>query len=135
MRPMTLEQTGRAVQEKWQENAVGLGEIERAFQSAPGGASVAERVACDRLQQENLNQPAAGIRYRGGIVEGGRERLGRRLRVVLREPKRRQDGAYLLGPALVFVHLGDGGFDASGFAQPYEGVQQERSGPPSQSMR
>src|SRR5215469_19230 len=35
---------------------------ERAFQSTPGGAIVAERVACDRLQQENLNQPAAGIR-------------------------------------------------------------------------
>jgi len=42
MPPVALEQTGRAVQEKWQENAIGLGEIERALQSAPGGASVAE---------------------------------------------------------------------------------------------
>jgi len=41
MPPMALEQTGRAVQEKRQQNAVGLGEIERAFQSTPGGAIVA----------------------------------------------------------------------------------------------
>src|SRR5215470_8961839 len=61
MPPMALEQAGRAVQEKRKENAVGLGEIERAFQSTPGGASVAERVTCDRLKQENLNQPAAGF--------------------------------------------------------------------------
>jgi hypothetical protein len=37
---------------------------------------------------------------------------------VLGKPQRRQGGAYLWVPALVFVQRGEGGFDAFGLARP-----------------
>ena len=48
----------------------------------------------------------------------GRERGRRRLRIVLGKPQRRQGGAYLWVPALVFVQRGGGSFDAFGLARP-----------------
>jgi hypothetical protein len=44
-----VEQARRGMQQERQQQAVGLGQIQRAFQSAVGGAGVAERVPGDRL--------------------------------------------------------------------------------------
>jgi hypothetical protein len=46
---------------------------------------------------------------------------------VLGKPPRRQGGAYLWVPALVFVRRGEGGFDAFGLARPLQRLQQVRS--------
>ena len=101
---MALEQHRRRVDEESHEHAVGPGEIERPLQGVPGGGRVAERVACHRLQQQSRHH-----RERlgpDGAVDDVRKRGRRRLRIVLGKPQRRQRGAYLWVPALVFVQRG-----------------------------
>ncbi|HEX6522663.1 MAG TPA: hypothetical protein VF070_22040 [Streptosporangiaceae bacterium] len=49
---MTLQQPRRPVDEKREENAIGFGRVEGAFDRAPGGGLVTERVPGDRLQEE-----------------------------------------------------------------------------------
>ena len=61
---LALEQVRCRVQQEPQQRAVGLGQIQRALQGAPGGGRVAERVPGDRLQQERL-EPARTAGSRG----------------------------------------------------------------------
>jgi hypothetical protein len=118
---VALEQLRRRVDEERQEHAVELGEIEGALEGAPGGGRVAERVAGDRLQQECSHHPGRMDPDSGDrAVDDGRERGGRRLRVVLGEPQRRQGGAHFCALALVLVQPYEGGFDPAGFSQPCE---------------
>jgi len=49
---VALEQLRSGMKQEPEERAVGLGEVERAFQGPPSGRPVAERVPGDRLQQE-----------------------------------------------------------------------------------
>ena len=122
---MALEQLRRRVDAESHEHTVGPGEIEHPLQGAPGGGRVAERVACRRLQQQSRHH-----RERlgpDGAVDDGRERGSRRLRIVLGKPQRRQGGACLWVPALVFVQRGGGGFDAFGLARPQQRLQHVRS--------
>ena len=79
---------------------------------------------CHRLEQQSRHH-----RERldpGRAVDDGRER-GRRLRIVLGEPQRRQGSAHLWVSALVFVQPGEGGFDAFGLARPQQHLQHVRS--------
>ena len=112
--------------------ASGPGEIERPLQGAPGGGRVAERVARRRLQQQSRHH-----RERlgpDGAVNDGRERGRSRLRIVLGKPQRRQGGAYLWAPALVFVQRGEGGFDALGLAPAVAAVAAIALGDPGRSV-
>jgi len=112
--------------------ASGPGEIERPLQGAPGGGRVAERVARRRLQQQSRHH-----RERlgpDGAVDDGRERGRSRLRIVLGKPQRRQGGAYLWAPALVFVQRGEGGFDALGLAPAVAAVAAIALGDPGRSV-
>ena len=77
--------------------------------------------------RKGLNHPAAGSHDRGGAVEDGRERGGGRQRAVLGEPQCRQGDTCLSGLALGRVRLAQGLLDALRLAEPYPGVQQERS--------
>jgi hypothetical protein len=56
------------VKEERREHGLGLGEIERAGERVPGGGWVAEGVAGDGLQQENLYQPCMGRQHEDGAV-------------------------------------------------------------------
>ena len=47
---------------------------------------------------------------RDGAGDDGRERDSGRLRIVVGQPQRRDDGAHDRGMALLVVHLGQGGF-------------------------
>jgi hypothetical protein len=53
---VAVEQARRGMQQERQQQAVGFGQVQRAFQSAVGGAGVAERIPGDRLQQVRLGQ-------------------------------------------------------------------------------
>jgi len=106
------EQLRGGVKDECEDRAVGLDEIECLLQGAPGGHRVTECVAGDRLQQERLTRPAQ-VGHGGGAVQDGRERGGRRPRVALGEPQRRDGVAHL--PAASFVWSGQGLFDTSGF--------------------
>jgi hypothetical protein len=114
---VALEQSRCRVGEEGQEYVVGLGDIEGPFQGAPGGSRVPERVPCDRLQQERLHQQER-LACGDGACDDGRERDNGRLRIVASQPERRHGGAHGRGIAQLFVHLGQGGFDAIGLAQP-----------------
>ena len=126
---MTLEQSRRGVEQEREQQAFRLGEIEGALEGAPGGGPVAERVAGDRLEQERLNYPEMGVRQRDGAVDDGRERLRRRLRIVLGEPQHRDSVAHFPAVALLLVQPGQGLFDAPRFTDPHERLQQVRSQP------
>ena len=54
---VALEQARRGLEQEEQQQAVGLGQIERALQGPLGGGWVAERVPGDRLQQEGPDEP------------------------------------------------------------------------------
>jgi hypothetical protein len=45
---MTIQQAWRGIQREYQQDAVGLGQVERAFQGTPGGGRVAECLPGDR---------------------------------------------------------------------------------------
>src|SRR6185312_12804000 len=99
---VTLQQRRDRVDEERRQRTVRLGQIERAFQGAPGGGCVAERVPGGRLHQEGVRQP--GLRgYRRRAVQDRRERSGGRIRIVLREPQRRPGNAYLPAFAVLFA--------------------------------
>jgi len=54
---MPLEQRRGGIQEERQEDAVGLGDIQRSLQDTSGGGLVAQRVAGSCLQQQRRHQP------------------------------------------------------------------------------
>jgi hypothetical protein len=54
---VALEQRRDRMDEERRQRTVRLGQIERAFQEAPGGGRVAERVTGTRRQYESLRQP------------------------------------------------------------------------------
>ncbi len=80
---LAFKQLRHRVQQEREEQAIGLGEIE----GASGRLPLTERIPGARLQQESRDQPYL-MRSRGRAVEDGRERGGRRSRVVLGEPQR-----------------------------------------------
>jgi len=55
--PVPLQQPGGWVEEERDEQALGLGEIERALQRGLGLIGVAERIAGDRFQEKGLDRP------------------------------------------------------------------------------
>jgi len=101
--------------EEREEHEVGLGQVQRALYCAPGSARVAERVACDRLQQGSRHYP-----YRmgsDGAIQDGRERCRRALRIVPGQPDQCDDVAHFAALALVRVQLRHGAFDLRHFAE------------------
>src|SRR5438445_13881709 len=105
---MALEQRGRWVIQEREQQALGLGEVQRPLEGAPGAGRVAERVAGDRLEQERLDLPEMSVLQRSRAVDDGREHGRRRLRVLLREPQRCLGYAYLCPFPLRPVHVGEG---------------------------
>jgi hypothetical protein len=106
-----LEQHRSGVKDECEDRAVGLDEIKCLLQGAAGGDRVAERVTGDRLQQEGLTRPAQ-VGHRGGAVQDGGERSGRRLRVAMGEPQRREGVTQL--SAVGIVQPGEGLLDTFG---------------------
>jgi hypothetical protein len=62
MPAMALEQPRRGVKQERQDQSVGFGELERLLEGAFGGTGVAERVVCDRFQQEGVDEPDSRVR-------------------------------------------------------------------------
>ena len=119
---MPLEQRRGGIQEERQDYAVGLGDIQRPLQDTSGGGLVAQRVAGSCLQQQRRHHrdPAdPGER----AVKDGRERIGRRLRVVGGQSQRRHGGAHLRAGSLVLAQFGESLLGASGLAQPHQRLQ------------
>ena len=78
---MAFKQLRHRVQQEREEQAIRLGEIEPSLERASGSLPLTERVPGARLQQERRDQPhLMGSRSRA--VEDGRERGGRRSRVL-----------------------------------------------------
>jgi hypothetical protein len=123
---MAFEQLGHRVQQEGEEQAMRLGEIEPPLEGAPGGLPFPERFPSARLQQESRDQPHL-MRTAGRAVEDGRERVGRRPRVVLGEPQRCHSRAHTWPFALILGRLGQGSIGLCGLSQPHEGVQEERA--------
>jgi hypothetical protein len=123
---VALKQLRRRVQQEREEQAIRLGEIEPSLEGTSGRLPLTERVPGARLQQESRDQPHL-MRSRGRAVEDGRERGGRRSRVVLSEPQRRHGGADTRPFAFGFGRLGQGGIGLRGLPQSHEDVQEERA--------
>ena len=121
---MVFKQLRQRVQQEREEQAIGLGEVEPSLEGASGSFPLTERVPGARLQQESRDQPHL-MGSRGRAVEDGRERGGRRSRVVLGEPQRRHSGADTWPFAFGFGHLGQGGIGLHGLPQPHEDVREE----------
>src|SRR6476646_11198088 len=105
---VALKQLRHWVQQEREEQAIGLGEIERSLEGVSGRLPLAERVPGARLQQQSRDLPYL-MGSRGRAVQNGRERGGRRSRVVLGEPQRRHGGADIWPFAFGFGCLGQGG--------------------------
>jgi hypothetical protein len=123
---MAFKQLRHRVQQEREEQAIRLAEIEPSLEGASGRLLLTERVPGARLQQESRDLPHL-MGSRGRAVEDGRERGGRRSRVVLGEPQRRHCGADTWSFAFGFGRLGQGGIGLRGLPQPDEGVQEERA--------
>jgi len=108
------------------------GRLPRAACRSVGRAALIASVAASRLKTPAIMDGAPGAlpgmaleQLRRRVDEeshehavGPGERGRPRPRIVLGKPQRRQGGAYLWVPALVFVQRGEGGFDAFGLARP-----------------
>jgi len=116
---VALEQIRLRVEEERHDQAVGLSEIQSPLKRMLGGDRVAEHAPCDRLQQEGFHLQDRSAR-RGGASDSRPKRYGRRLRIVAGQSQRCGNDAHECGMALLVVHLGQGGFDAFGLAQPHE---------------
>jgi hypothetical protein len=116
---MALEQIRRRMEEERHEQAVGLSEIQSPLKSALGGGRVAEHAPRDRLQQERFH-PQDRSAGRDGASDSRPKRYGRRLRIVAGQSQHCSNDAIECGIALLVAHLGQGGFDAFGLAQPHE---------------
>jgi hypothetical protein len=92
---VAVKQFGRRIVQEREEQALGVGAVQRLLEGGPRSTRVAERVAGDRLEQGRLDIPQVGVLQRRRTVQDGREHGRRRLRVVLREPQRRLGDAYL----------------------------------------
>jgi hypothetical protein len=116
---LALEQLRRRMEEERHEQAVGLGEIQSQLKIALGGGRVAEHAPRDRLQQErfHLQDRRTG---RDGASDSRPERYGRRLRIVAGQSQHCSNDTHECGIALLVAHLGQGGFDTFGLAQPHE---------------
>ena len=123
---VAFKQPRHRVQQEREEQAIRLGEIEPSLESVSGSLLLTERVPGARLQQESRDLPHL-MGSRGRAVEDGRERGGRRSRVVLGEPQRRDSGADTWPFAFGFGCLGQGGIGLCGLPQPHESVQEERA--------
>ncbi len=121
---MALQQAGRGSNEKREQQAFWLGQIESALEGTPGGARVGERVARDRVEQESLNHPKLGVRQGNGAVDDGRQRDDCRFRIVLGEPQRRHRDAHLSAFTLFRVHTGEDLLGVLRFTHPNERLQQ-----------
>jgi len=84
---MAVEQPGHRVEQEREEQAFWRGAVERLLEGPPRSARVAERVTCDRLEQERLDLPQMGVRHHHRAVDDGCEYGGRRRRVILGEPQ------------------------------------------------
>ncbi len=119
---MPLQQRGVGIQQERQDYAGGLGAVQRPLQGTSGGGLVAQRVAGSRFQQQRRHHPHPadpGER----AVQDGRERIGRRPRVVAGQSKRRHRGAHLRAGSLVLAQFGESLLGASGLAQPDHRLQ------------
>jgi hypothetical protein len=132
---LSLQQSRRGVQEERQHHAVGLSELQGAFEGTLGSTGIALGFPGHGLEQESVHQRRIGVRQGSEGAKDWHERLRRGARVTLREPQCRKDGTHLRGIALTRVQPGNGGFDALGFAQPEQGVQQARLRPLRQRVR
>jgi hypothetical protein len=119
---MALEQIRLRVEEERHDQAVGLSEIQSPLKCMLGGGRVAEHTPRDRLQQKGFHLQDRSTR-RGGASDSRPKRYGRRLRIVAGQAQHRSNDAHECGIALLVVHLGQGGFDAFGLAQPHEDLQ------------
>jgi hypothetical protein len=88
---LAFEQLRHRVQQEREEQAIRLGEIESSLEGASGRLPVTERVPGAGLQQQSRDHPHL-MGFRGRAVQDGRDRGGRRWRVVLGEPRRRHGG-------------------------------------------
>ena len=88
---LAFEQLRHRVQQEREEEAIMLGEIEPSLEGASGRLPLTERVPGARLQQESRDPPHL-MGFRSRAVEDGRERGGRRSRVLPGEPQRRHSG-------------------------------------------
>ena len=77
--------------------------------------------------RKGLNHPAAGSHDRGEPSRTGASAVAAAWGAVLGEPQCRQGDTCLSSLALGRVHLAQGLLDALRLAEPYPGVQQERS--------
>jgi hypothetical protein len=132
---LSLQHSRGGVQEERQHHAVGFGELQGAFEGALGGTGIALGFPGDGLEQESVHQRGIGVRQGSEGAKDGHERLRRGARVILGEPQCREDGTHLRGVPLTRVEPGNGDFDALGFTQPEQGVQQAGLRPLRQRMR
>lgn len=127
---VAFKQLRHRIQQEREEQASRLGKIEPSLEGASGGLPLTERVPGARLQQESRDLPHL-MGSRDGAVEDGRERGGRRSRVVLGEPQRRHSGANTRPFAFLAGRLGQDGIGLRGLPQPHEDVEEERAPPSS----
>ena len=123
---VAFKQLRHRIQQEREEQASRLGRIEPSLGGASGGLPLTEGVPGARLQQESRDLPHL-MGSRDGAVEDGRERGGRRSRVVLDEPQRRHSGANTRPFAFLAGRLGQDGIGLRGLPQPHEDVEEERA--------
>ena len=104
---LALEQLAARPEQERQDQAFGLGELERGLERLLGRAPVAEPIASRGVEQQCLDaRPALGQRRRG-TVEHRRQRLDRSFRVVLFELQGRERDAHPGAVALVRAQVGE----------------------------
>lgn len=94
---MPLKQPRCGMDQERDEHPVGLGDIKRPLKGTPGGGSVPERVARDRLEQGGRHHPHG--MGPDGAAQHGREHGRRAQRIVLGQPQQRDGVAHLAARA------------------------------------
>jgi hypothetical protein len=104
---VTLEQLAARPEQEGQEQALGLGEVERRLQRFLGCAEVAESIVSRGLEQQCLDARPAVRQRRSGTIEHRRQRLGRLFGVVLFQLQSRECDANRRTVALVRAQAGE----------------------------
>ena len=94
MSGMALEQLAARPEQEGQDQAFGLGELERRLERRLGRAPVAEMIASRRVEQQRLDARPAFVQRRGRTADHRRQRLGRPFRVALCELQRSERDAH-----------------------------------------
>jgi hypothetical protein len=116
------------------DRAVDFGYFQRPPQGVAGCGRVAECVSGDRLEHVGVREPG-GRRHGYGAGEDRCELDGRRVRIVLGDPQRRDGHAYFAAGAALLAVVRDVLLGPLGFTQPDQGVQPQGAGPHERPLR